>query len=72
MLNILTNVVPIDVTQYVTDIMSDITSLITPAAIVGVIGAIVGSSLVFVFLWWGTRKGFSALMSAIQKGKAKL
>lgn len=37
--------------------------------IVALLAGVIGSGIVFVFLWWAIRKGISVLMSAIRKGK---
>lgn len=41
------------------------------ANIIALIAGIIGFCVVFVFLWWGVRKGFKAAMTAITKGRFK-
>lgn len=37
--------------------------------IIGVLVSIVAAGIGFVFLWWGTRKAFRAIMSAVRRGR---
>lgn len=57
---------------------SDIASILEPVTnqfsvptIVGIIVGILGISTAFVFMWWGVRKAYSVIMSAVTKGKGK-
>lgn len=50
-------------------IITDVTSQFSVSNIVGVMSAIVVAGIGFVFLWWGARKAFRAIMSAVRKGK---
>lgn len=40
--------------------------------IVSIIGGVLAITAGFIFLWWGVRKGFRALLSATKKGKASV
>ena len=55
------------------DIASIITSVIAQfsvANIVAFIAAMVSATVGFVFLWWGVRKAYRAIVKAATKGKA--
>ena len=45
---------------------------ISVSTVIGVLAAVIGVSIGFVFMWWGVRKTKSVLMAAFQKGKLKL
>ena len=45
---------------------------ISVSSVIGVLAAVIGAAIGFVFMWWGVRKTKSVLMSAFQKGKLKL
>ena len=45
---------------------------VSVSSVIGVLGAVIGVSIGFVFMWWGVRKTKSVLMAAFQKGKLKL
>lgn len=47
-------------------------SQISVPSIVGVIAAVIGAAVGFVFMWFGVRKSISVLMAAFQKGKLKV
>lgn len=50
-------------------IITDVTSQFSVTTIVKVMSTIVVAGIGFVFLWWGARKAYRALMSATRKGK---
>lgn len=50
-------------------VITDVTAQFSIAQIVGVMSAIVVAGIGFVFLWWGARKAYRAIMSAVRKGK---
>lgn len=52
-----------------TQIISDVTAQFSVTTIVKVMSTIVVAGIGFVFLWWGARKAYRALMSATRKGK---
>lgn len=53
-------------------ILTPITSQFSMSTIVGVIAGLLGVTAAFIFLWWGVRKAFSAIMAAVRNGKAKI
>lgn len=56
------------VTQLQT-ILSSVTSVIDVAGIIEILAAAIGVAAVFVFMWWGIRKGARMIMGAIRKGR---
>lgn len=57
------------------DIQSILTSVTTQfsiANIVAVIAGILGVTTAFVFLWWGVRKAYRAIIAGTTKGRAKV
>lgn len=50
-------------------VITDVTSQFSVSTIVSVISSIVVAGIGFVFLWWGVRKAYKAIMSAVRKGK---
>ncbi|MCM1222390.1 MAG: hypothetical protein NC548_48775 [Lachnospiraceae bacterium] len=50
-------------------IITDVTSQFSIETIVKVMSTIVVAGIGFVFLWWGARKAYRAIMSAVRKGK---
>lgn len=53
-------------------IIEKFTGVITPQLIIGVIGVVLGASVVFVFTWWGARKVSGALTKSFLKGKISI
>lgn len=53
-------------------ILSAVTSQFSTGNIVSMIAGILGVTVGFVFLWWGVRKGFSAIKNSATKGKAQV
>lgn len=50
-------------------VITDVTAQFSITQIVGVMSALVVAGIGFVFLWWGARKAYKAIMSAVRKGK---
>lgn len=50
-------------------VITDVTAQFSITAIVGVMSAIVVAGIGFVFLWWGARKAYRAIMSAVRRGR---
>lgn len=50
-------------------VITDVTAQFSISQIVAVMSAIIVAGIGFVFLWWGARKAFRAIMSAVRKGK---
>lgn len=51
------------------EVITNVTSQFSISTIVSVMSTIVVSGIGFVFLWWGARKAYRAIMSAVRKGK---
>lgn len=49
-------------------VISSVTSVFSTANIVAVLGSVVVSGIVFVFLWWGVRLAFRSIMGAVKNG----
>lgn len=49
-------------------VLDALSSQISISTVVGIIVAVIGAGIGFVFLWWGVRKVFGAVMKAF-KGK---
>lgn len=56
----------------ISSILSAVTAQFSVANIVAMIAGILGVTVGFVFLWWGARKGFRAIVGAATKGKPKM
>lgn len=50
-------------------LITDVTSQFSISTIVEVMSTIIVAGIGFVFLWWGARKAYRALMSAVRRGK---
>lgn len=50
-------------------VITDVTTQFSVSEIVNVMSAIVVAGIGFVFLWWGARKAYRAIMSAVRRGK---
>lgn len=61
-------VAPIGYTD-ISSILTTVTNQFSVANIVAMIAGILGVTVVFVFLWWGVRKGFRAITKAATRGK---
>ena len=53
-------------------ILSAVTAQFSVAKIVSFIAGILGVTVAFVFLWWGVRKGFRAIIKATTKGRPSI
>lgn len=53
-------------------ILTAVTTQFSVSNIIAMIAGILGVTVGFVFLWWGVRKGFRAIVSAATKGKPKV
>lgn len=62
------NTLDFGVTQLQT-IMTSVTDVIDVAGIIEILAAAIGVAAVFVFMWWGIRKGARMIMGAIRKGR---
>lgn len=59
----------VDYETAIKPIFDKILGQLSVANIVGLLAAVIGAGIAFVFLWWALRKGIKILMSAIRKGK---
>lgn len=50
-------------------VITDVTAQYSVSEIVTVMSTIVVAGIGFVFLWWGARKAYRAIMSAVRRGK---
>lgn len=50
-------------------LITDVTSQFSVVNIVQVMSTIIVAGIGFVFLWWGARKAYRALMSAVRRGR---
>lgn len=50
-------------------VISDVTAQFSVTAIVAVMSSIIVAGIGFVFLWWGARKAYRAIMSAVRRGR---
>lgn len=50
-------------------LITDVTAQFSVATIVEVMSTIIVAGIGFVFLWWGARKAYRALMKAVTKGR---
>lgn len=50
-------------------VITDVTAQFGITDIVSVMSAIVVAGIGFVFLWWGARKAYRAIMAAVRRGK---
>lgn len=56
----------------ISDILSSVTTQFSVANIVAVIAGILGVTTAFVFLWWGVRKAYRAIIAGTTRGKARV
>lgn len=49
-------------------IKQGVTDNFNVTAIIGVLAAVVGAGIVFVFLWWAVRLAFRSIMGAVKGG----
>lgn len=50
-------------------VINDVISQFSVSNIVQVMSTIIVAGIGFVFLWWGARKAYRAIMSAVRRGK---
>lgn len=50
-------------------LITDVTAQFSVSSIVETMSTIIVAGIGFVFLWWGARKAYRALMSAVRRGK---
>lgn len=50
-------------------LITDVTAQFSVVTVVEVMSTIIVAGIGFVFLWWGARKAYRALMSAVRRGK---
>ncbi|MDE6947696.1 MAG: hypothetical protein K2P14_10985 [Anaeroplasmataceae bacterium] len=50
-------------------LITSVTAQFSVVNIVQVMSTIIVAGIGFVFLWWGARKAYRALMSAVRRGK---
>lgn len=53
-------------------ILTAVTDQFSVSNITTFIAYIIGASVAFVFLWWGVRKAWRAILAATTRGKAKI
>lgn len=53
-------------------VVENATTQFSVANLVAVIGGIIAVTIGFVFVWWGVRKAYKAIMGAVKKGKASV
>lgn len=53
-------------------ILQAVTAQFSTSNIVSMIAGILGVTVSFVFLWWGARKGFKAIVGAATRGKPRI
>ena len=72
-MNVLLSATPPEVqTSDIQRIMTSVTDQFSIANITTYIAYIIGASIGFVFLWWGVRKAWRAILAATTRGKAKI
>lgn len=62
---------PIDSTT-IMGILDAVTTQFSVTNIVGMIAGILGVTVGFIFLWWGIRKGFRAIVGATTSGSPRI
>ncbi len=55
-----------------TSIISAITGIVNVGTVIPILVAILGTSVVFAFMWWAVRKGANLIWLSIRKGKVRL
>lgn len=53
-------------------VIDALTAQISVSTVVGVLATVAAACVGLAFMWWGVRKGISALMSAFKKGKVSV
>lgn len=63
-------------TETVTSALQTLSSTVTGAVslgdVVSIIGIVFGAGISFVLLWFGARKIFNGVMSAVKRGKIRI
>lgn len=54
------------------EVISNVTAQFSVTSIVAVMASIVTAGIGFVFLWWGARKAFRAIITAVRNGRTKI
>ena len=72
MLTLLTSSTPSVSTSDISGIMTAVTDQFSVSNITTFIAYIIGTAVVFVFLWWGVRKAWKAIMAATTRGKGRI
>ena len=56
----------------ISSILTAVTTQFSLTNIVSMIAGILGVTMAFVFLWWGVRKGYKAIIRATTRGKGSI
>lgn len=56
----------------ISDILTAVTTQFSISNIVAMIAGILGVTVAFIFLWWGVRKGYKAIIRATTRGKGSI
>lgn len=56
----------------ISDILTAVTTQFSVSNIVAVIAGILGVTTAFVFLWWGVRKAYRAIIAGTTRGRARI
>ncbi len=73
LMNVLLSATPPEVqTSDIQSIMSSVSTQFSIANITTFLAYIISASIGFVFLWWGVRKAWRAILAATTRGKAKI
>lgn len=60
------------VTSALQTLSSTVTSAVSLGDVVTIIGIVFGAGIGFVMLWFGARKIFNGVMSAVKRGKIRI
>lgn len=71
-LPILLTATPSVTTSDIQTILTPVTDQFSVSNITSFLAYIIGAGVVFVFLWWGVRKAWRAILAATTRGKAKI
>lgn len=53
-------------------ILNSVTGVIDVATVISFLAAIIAVAAVFVLMWFGVRKGISAIMGAVRRGRLRV
>lgn len=56
----------------IADIVSAVTEQFSIANIVAMLSGIIGGTIAWVFLWWGVKKAYGAILGAVKSGTLSL